>query len=130
MNDLSETKRDLSDHISRQAAIDALSDGALTNYQAAGHDNGLVKAINVIKALPSAQPEITEDDVKEYCRKRCLIVVTSELYYEMAKRWSQQERILCRDCKKYDSHDHRCKVWNHGIHTDDWCSRAERRTDG
>ena len=43
------------DLIPRQAAIDALGDGALVNYQAAGHNNGLVKAIDVIKGLPSAQ---------------------------------------------------------------------------
>lgn len=48
------------DLISRQAAIDALGNGALVNYQAAGHLNGLVKAIDVIKGLPSAQPEQVE----------------------------------------------------------------------
>lgn len=47
----------MKDLISRQDAIDALSDGALVNYQAAGHNNGLVKAIDVIKGLPSAQSE-------------------------------------------------------------------------
>jgi hypothetical protein len=40
---------------------------------------------------------------------------------------AESERVLCRDCKRYNRHDHRCTVWNHGIHTDDWCSRAERR---
>ncbi len=44
----------MSDLIDRHAAIDALSDGAMVNYQAAGHNNGLVKAIDVIKGLPSA----------------------------------------------------------------------------
>lgn len=39
------------------------------------------------------------------------------------------EIIRCRDCKRYNRHDHRCTVFNHGIHTDDWCSRAERRED-
>ena len=47
----------MDDLIRRQAAIDALGDGALVNYQAAGHNNGLVKAIDVIKGLPTAQPE-------------------------------------------------------------------------
>lgn len=47
----------MDDLISRQAAIDALGDGAMVNYQAAGHDNGLIKAISVIKGLPSAQLE-------------------------------------------------------------------------
>lgn len=46
-----------SDTISRQAAIDALGNGAMVNYQASGHDNGLIKAINVIKGLPSAEPQ-------------------------------------------------------------------------
>ncbi len=45
----------MSNLIDRQAAIDALSDGALVNYQATGHNNGLVKAIDVIKGLPTAQ---------------------------------------------------------------------------
>ena len=51
----------MSDLISRQAAIEALSNSALVNYQAAGHDNGLVKAISVIKGLPSAQPEVPDE---------------------------------------------------------------------
>lgn len=45
----------------------------------------------IIKALPSVEPEITEDDVKEYCRKRCLIVVTSDFYDEMMSRWSSAQ---------------------------------------
>lgn len=47
----------MSDLIDRQAAIEALANGALINYQAAGHHNGLVKAIDVIKGLPSSVPE-------------------------------------------------------------------------
>ena len=49
----------MSDMISRQMAIDALGEGAMVNYQAAGHGNGLIKAIDVIKGLPSAQSEHT-----------------------------------------------------------------------
>lgn len=52
------------DIIYRQAAIDALREGAMVNYQAAGHDNGLIKAIDVIKGLPSAKPEISLLTVK------------------------------------------------------------------
>ena len=47
------------DTVSRAAAIDALGEGAMVNYQAAGHGNGLIKAIDVIKGLPSAQSEHT-----------------------------------------------------------------------
>ena len=59
---------------------------------------GVNKAIcNELAKLPPAQPEITEDDVKEYCRKRCLIVVTSDFYDEMMSRWSpaQPEMLAC-----------------------------------
>ena len=45
----------MSDLIERQAAIDALGEGAMVNYQAAGHNNGLIKAIDVIKVLPPVQ---------------------------------------------------------------------------
>lgn len=47
----------MDDLISRQEAIEALGEGAMVNYQAAGHNNGLIKAIDVIKGLPSVQPE-------------------------------------------------------------------------
>ena len=50
----------MNDLISRREAIDALSNGALVNYQFAGHDNGLIKAINVIKGLPPARPNIIQ----------------------------------------------------------------------
>lgn len=40
---------------------------------------------------------------------------------------AQPEIIRCKDCKKYDIHDHRCKHWNHGVVVMDWCSKAERR---
>ena len=40
------------------------------------------------------------------------------------------EVVRCKDCKDYDSHDHRCKFFNHGIVENDYCSRAiERRED-
>lgn len=34
--------------------------------------------------LPSAQPEVTEEAVKEYCRKRCLCIVDSALLKKYA----------------------------------------------
>lgn len=40
---------------------------------------------------------------------------------------AQPEIIRCKDCKKYDMHDHRCKHWNHGVVVMDWCNKAERR---
>ena len=47
----------MGDLISRQAAIDALSEAGLINYAATGDGNGMIQAVNVIKGLPPAQPE-------------------------------------------------------------------------
>jgi len=40
------------------------------------------------------------------------------------------EIIVCADCKHWICHDRRCGYWNHGVKPLDWCSHAERRTDG
>lgn len=40
-------------------------------------------AISLVESMPSAQPEITEAQVKEYCEKRCLVVLSSDAFY----RW-------------------------------------------
>ena len=39
-----------------------------------------------IDHMPTVKPEITENDVIEYCRKRCLVVVTRDFYNEMIMR--------------------------------------------
>lgn len=39
------------------------------------------------------------------------------------------ELVKCKNCKHYDTHDHRCKVWNHGISMEDFCSRRERKEE-
>ena len=44
------------DCISRQVAIDALGNAGIINYNATGDGNGMIQAINVIKAIPAAQP--------------------------------------------------------------------------
>jgi len=92
----------MDDLISRQAVIDALSNGALVNYQFAGHHNGLVKAIDVIKGLPPAQSGII------YCRD-CK-------HYEFS------------DNRAFGFPEKRCEWCGfEDIDDDDFCSRAERR---
>lgn len=39
------------------------------------------------------------------------------------------EVVRCRDCKWYDKHDKRCKVWNHGVLSIGYCYRGEERED-
>ena len=42
----------------------------------------------------------------------------------------QPDIIHCKDCNHHDTHNHRCKYWNHGVKADDYCSFAERKEDG
>lgn len=120
----------MDDLISRQAAIDALKrDEALV--RAFGYQH----AIDAIQELPSAQPEITQNDIELYCKQRCLTVITNELFCEMKTRWAQPEIVRCKDCK----HNTLCfsdvamtnrmqtsTVYEHI----DFCSYGERKTDG
>ena len=34
--------------------------------------------------------------------------------------------VYCKDCILYDTHDKRCKHWNHGVSMDDYCSYGEK----
>ena len=82
----------MDDLISRQAVLDYID---TMPSELTSDGRRMVRRIRLTEyiadTLPSAQPEITEDDVKEYCRKRCLIVVTSDLYYEMTRRWASAQ---------------------------------------
>lgn len=77
----------MNDSISRQAAIDEFSCCELTP------DGGIDAnyAIDFLKQLPSTQPEVTEEAVKEYCRKRNLCIIDSALLKKHASaqhgRW-------------------------------------------
>lgn len=132
------------DLIERQAAIDALN--ALEKDGHAYVNGAFFETIlrdevkRVLEELPSALPEITMEDIEEYCRKRCLIVITNELFHEMRARWSQSqpEIIRCKDCKWGDwytasSGKRYCycmETGNGGRTEDDYCSYAERITNG
>lgn len=41
-----------------------------------------------IDEQPTVDVEPTEEQVKEYCRKRCLVIVNIEMFNEMTARWS------------------------------------------
>lgn len=68
----------MSDLIDRQALMNALMER---------DPSGLDSVLNIIRGLPDAQPEVTEEDVIEYCQKRCLCIVDSALFknYEFAQ---------------------------------------------
>ena len=41
-----------------------------------------------IMTIPTVEAEPTEEQVKEYCRKRSLVIVSNDLFNEMKARWS------------------------------------------
>lgn len=74
--------------------------------------------IRILGNLPSAGPdvpdrnvgntEITEEAIKEYCRKRCLTILTNDCFYKLALaqperkrgRWKLQKNgnAICSEC--------------------------------
>lgn len=78
----------MSDLIERQTAMDALIEQ---------DPSGLDSVLNIIRGLPDARPEVTEEDVIEYCRKRCLCIVDSALFKKYAF-----EQIIADQIKAFD----------------------------
>lgn len=99
----------MADLISRQAVIDEIKERISANKFSG--NVGLISELNRLEGyvlqLPPAQPEITEEDIELYCRKRCLVVITDELFAEMKTRWSAQP-----EPEKYEYHyDHTDCIW-------------------
>ena len=40
----------------------------------------------------------------------------------------KQKVVRCKECAYYDTHDKRCKYWNHGVYVFDYCSKSIMRT--
>lgn len=83
--------------ISRQGVIDALCDNCDNVQSVCPHYP--CKQYTAINALPSAQTEVTEEEVKEYCHKRCLTILTNDYFHELL--FPQPERKkgkwICHD---------------------------------
>ena len=52
---------------------------------------------------------------------------------EWVPSWLKHERadmvevVRCGDCERYDSHDHRCEYWNHGVYIYEFCSHGKEK---
>lgn len=86
------------DLIRRQEEIDGAD--AIIARDTSGN-NDVVKAMTAwksyVEALPSAQLEVTEEAVKEYCRKRCLCIVDSALLKKYASAQPEDYTELKRE---------------------------------
>lgn len=50
------------------------------------------RIIDRFMAFASAQPEITEAQVKEYCEKRCLVVLSSDAFHRLKSAQPERKR--------------------------------------
>ena len=117
----------MTDLIDRQQAINAVEE---LDWYHQNRNNEMVKGANssehqawyktddvykALDSLPSTQPEPTFEQIEEYCRKRCLVFITEELYDKL----THPAIIRCKDCK-------------HGLMDDDgfiFCARLLKDTD-
>lgn len=91
----------MNDNISRQAAIETLEQGK--DKTAKGNIGGFYNAI-------------IQKNINRLIRLPSADVV---------------EVVRCRDCARYDTHNKRCKYWNHGVGVDldGFCSKGVRTDD-
>ena len=94
----------MDDLISRQVAIDALST-----------PHGILYPIRTVEELPSAQPEII----------RC-----KDCKHRMPYDWMFSEVWQSQSMDDYPDNEIGCQHCDMSMTADDFCSRAERRTDG
>ena len=110
---LTEKGKKMDDLISRQAAIENIKEcaqAAHSNYEW-DMEQGYINAIECLEELPSAQPEIIRCKECKYQNK---------FFHEDKRRKEGGYYIF--GCELADEYSHVCL-------DDDFCSRAERKTD-
>lgn len=117
----------MSDLIERQAAIDTLGEKPLAwtegEYEL-GLQNQWQSDVDALKALPSAQPDLSEYSDKLW-----------RAAYERGKKEAQADIVRCKDCKNSEHwyrDRRRCFLWSEdgvSVFDDGFCNYAKRRTD-
>ena len=107
----------MDDMISRQKAIDALGEKPLA-WEQGEYEEGLQTQwesdVEAIKALPSAQPEII------YCK---------DCKHWIPYDWMFSEVWQSKDIADYPEDEIGCNYCDTAMKANDFCSRAERRTE-
>ena len=112
--------------------------GMVEDSQESDYDTALKMGIEALKA--HTQPEITEEDVREWCYKRCLTIIDNALYLEMRSRWYASEGVQpvrhdpCDVCDGLEDGDtlYIYSEWDGGIgfdyiHDIHFCPKCGRR---
>lgn len=94
----------MSDLIDRQAAIDAID--------------------RIFDRCEEIENHFREDDPDRTGYRMLPDYFTVRRF--LTQQTAQPEIVRCEDCKHYDTHDHRCKVWNHGVIMMGFCHKGER----
>ena len=139
----SQELKNSSDLIRRRDAIDAVEFGityakVFNKYTGGVTDlfkksnEELQKAVDRIEALPSAQPEPSQ-----VARDIATIIENEKDMRVVLQNSAQPEIIRCKDCKYYKAYEYTGELACHYViggtvirKLDDFCSRAERITDG
>lgn len=109
--------------IFRQAAIDAIVAWTVEDRPDIEMPTDLVRRIN---ALPSAQPDLTDEDRRLIKKLRSFHNGSYAKVLDKLIASAQPEIIRCKDCMHNGSYDTDCPIhWN----GKEYCSFAERRTD-
>jgi rRNA maturation endonuclease Nob1 len=80
---------------------------------------------SMLRSLSPVQPEITQDQLEEYCKKRCLTVITDDLFYKLTngsentatwliRKWGDNAKCsncghTFKDVYDMDNHDRFCR---------------------
>ena len=92
------------DLISRQGMLNSLNKHRIAKM-IEGKDVTLVwECIDKVLQEPSAQPEPTFEQIKEYCERRCMTIITNYLYHDLTTAYSAQSerkkgRWINAECK-------------------------------
>lgn len=103
---------DYIDTINRQEAIDAFNEQnwKLSDILSYPICKEIRKAAqDTIRSLPSEQPVITFEDVKKYCEKRHLVILTMEFYDEMKRTLQSAQPEPCKDAVPRTSVEYICR---------------------
>lgn len=88
-------------------------------------DGDIRELLDELESLPPVQPEITQDQLEEYCKKRCLTVITDDLLYKLTsgskntatwliRKWGDDAKCsncghTFKDVYDMDNHDRFCR---------------------
>ena len=88
-------------------------------------DGDIRELLDELENLPPVQPEITQDQLEEYCKKRCLTVITDDLFCKLTsgskntatwliRKWGDDAKCsncghTFKDVYDMDNHDRFCR---------------------